>query len=90
MKKFIVASLLAMTTLPAFAQGYYNCQVVMIDRYNRVIDRFYARRDPRTGMCREGLRQCNYELQRRPIYGARCAQVVRNPGPMDLDLQYAE
>lgn len=73
MKKLFFVFAMVLTTAPVFAQRYYNCQVIMIDRYNRVLQRFYAQADYRTGMCREGLRQCNYEIQRRGIYGARCA-----------------
>jgi opacity protein-like surface antigen len=80
MKKFLLASVLALSAVPAFAQYYNNCQVVMVDRYNRVISRFYAQRDYRSGMCREGLRQCNSEMRRRGIYGARCAQVNSGRG----------
>ena len=80
MHKLIVAILLTVSALPALAQRYPNprystCQVVMVDRYNRVVQRFYAYTDPRSGMCRDGLRDCNYEIRRRNVYGARCAQV---------------
>jgi hypothetical protein len=75
MKKIFLAFMLTLVTAPVFAQRYYNCQVVMVDRYNRVVQRFYAQRDYRSGMCRDGLRQCNYEIQRRGLYGRRCAQV---------------
>jgi hypothetical protein len=77
MKKFLLALFLVLTALPAFAQ-HYSCQVVMIDRYNRVIQRYYAQADWRTGMCRDGLRNCNYDLRIRNIYGARCATVRGN------------
>jgi hypothetical protein len=74
MKNMFMALVVAMVTLPAFAQRY-SCQVVMVDRYNRIIQRFYAQVDYRTGMCRDGLRDCNYEIRRRGVYGARCATV---------------
>lgn len=74
MKKLFFALALTMSAVPAFAQ-YYNCQVAMVDRYNRIIQRFYAQRDYRTGMCREGLRRCNYEVRRRGVYGARCTEI---------------
>lgn len=75
MKKLFLVFSMVLMTAPAFAQRYGTCQVVMIDRYNRVIQRFFAQTDYRTGMCREGLRQCNYEIQRRNLYGVRCATV---------------
>lgn len=48
------------------------CQVVMTDRVNRVVRRYNARTDF-NGMCREGLRQCNYDLNRMGMWGYRCA-----------------
>lgn len=78
MNKIILAIALTLSALPAFAQRYASCQVVMVDRYNRVIQRFYAQADYRSGMCRDGLRNCNYEIRLRNIYGARCAQVRGN------------
>lgn len=74
MHKFILVFAMVVMTAPAFAQRYANCQVVMVDNYNRILMRFYAQRDYRTGMCRDGLRQCNYEMRRRNIWGARCVQ----------------
>ena len=74
MKKLFVVLTLALTTLPAFAQSY-SCQVVAVDRYNRILMRFHARTDWQTGMCREGLRQCNFEIRRRNMWDARCMQV---------------
>jgi hypothetical protein len=78
MKKFVLAVSLMLSALPALAQRHYSCQVVMVDRYNRIIQRFYAQADYRTGMCRDGLRDCNYEIRRRGLYGVRCAQVRGN------------
>ena len=75
MKKLFLVFSMVLMTAPAFAQRYGSCQVVMIDRYNRVIQRFFAQVDYRTGMCREGLRQCHYEVQRRNLYNVRCATV---------------
>lgn len=74
MKKLILAFALTMTTLPAFAQAY-SCQVVAVDRFNRVLLRFNARPDWQTGMCRDGLRMCNMEIRRRGMWDARCLQV---------------
>lgn len=75
MKKLFLVFAMVLSAAPAFAQRYGSCQVVMVDRYNRVIQRFFAQTDYRTGMCRDGLRQCNYEIHRRNLYGVRCAQV---------------
>jgi hypothetical protein len=78
MKKLFIALLVTLSALPAFAQ--YNpypssCQVVAVDRYNRVVARFYAQTDWRNGQCVDGLRQCNQEIRRRGWYDVRCAQV---------------
>lgn len=50
------------------------CQVVMTDRVNRVVRRYHAWTDY-NGMCREGLRQCNWDLNRMGMWGYRCATV---------------
>lgn len=51
-----------------------NCTVVAVDRFNRVMAHFWGYTDPRTGMCRDGLRNCNNEIRRRGWYDARCLQ----------------
>ena len=73
MKKFILAATLACSTLPAFAQAYGSCQVAAIDRYNRIVARFYGQTDYR-GVCQNALRQCNYEIRMRGWYDLRCVQ----------------
>lgn len=50
------------------------CEVVMTDRVNRVVRRYRGTSDW-NGMCRDGLRQCNYDLQRMGMWGYRCATV---------------
>lgn len=85
MKKLFVVMLCMMTALPALAQyrprphprptPTQQCQVVAVDRYSRVVARFYAHTDWRTGQCRDGLRQCNFEIRRRGWYDVRCAQL---------------
>lgn len=78
MKKAIFAIVMILSALPAFAQSYpypQQCQVVAVDRYNRTIARFWAQTDWRTGQCRDGLRNCNFEIRRRGWYDARCLQV---------------
>lgn len=78
MKKALFALMLVLSALPAFAQRYpRTCEAVAVDRYNRLIARFYGRFDPRTGMCREALRNCNMEIRRRGWYDARCVQPMR-------------
>ncbi len=79
MKKAFFALLLTLSALPALAQHRptpypQNCTVVAVDRYNRVIARFWGYTDPRSGMCRDGLRNCNFEIRRRGWYDARCLQ----------------
>ncbi len=78
MKKTLFVLVFVLSALPALAQHQGSCQVVLMDRYNRILDRFYSRTDYRTGRCREGMRDCNYEMRRRGIYGARCVQVRGN------------
>ncbi len=51
-----------------------SCQVVMTDRVNRVVRRYWGQSNG-NGMCRDGLRQCNYDLQRMGMWGYRCATV---------------
>lgn len=76
MKKAVLAILLTMSALPAFAQRYpTTCQAAAIDRYNRLIARFYGQTDYRTGQCREALRNCHFEIRRRGWRDARCVQI---------------
>ena len=74
MKKLFVVLMLTFTTLPAFAQRYGTCQVAAVDRYNRIIARFYGYPEGPNGICRQALRQCNYEVRMRGWYDARCIQ----------------
>lgn len=53
----------------------HSCQVVMVDRYQRVINRYWSYADYRYGQCSDGLRQCHWDLRRYGAWGARCAQV---------------
>jgi hypothetical protein len=88
MNKIIFVLMLTLSALPAFAQRRHpnpiphprnpypqNCTVVAVDRYNRVMAHFWGYTDPRNGMCRDGLRNCNFEIRRRGWYDARCLQV---------------
>ena len=76
MKKTILAILLTMSALPAFAQRYpVSCQAGALDRYNRLVARFYGHVDPRSGQCRSALRDCNREIRRRGWYDVRCVQL---------------
>lgn len=76
MKKALFVILMTLSVAPAFAQRYpATCQAAAVDRYNRLIARFYGRVDYRTGMCREALRNCNMEIRRRGWYDARCVQL---------------
>lgn len=51
-----------------------TCEVVMTDRFNRVVRRYWGHSSPRS-MCREGLRQCQWDLNRMGAWGYRCATV---------------
>lgn len=75
MKKFVLAVSMLLSVAPVFAQRYMNCRAGMVDRTNRVVRVYHAQTDYSTGMCREGLRLCHLDMQRRPIYGARCVQL---------------
>ncbi len=59
---------------PAPRPTYRPCQVVMVDRMNRVFRRYRGYTDY-NGMCRDSLRQCNYDVQRMGMWGYRCATV---------------
>lgn len=77
MKKVILVTLMTLAALPAFAQHRpypTQCQAAAIDRFNRIIATFWGYSDPR-GMCREALRNCNFEIRRRGWYDARCVQL---------------
>lgn len=72
MKKLFLVLVMTLSTLPAFAQRY-NCQVVAVDRYHRVLATFTGSRDYR-GMCRNALAFCHSEVRRRGWWDARCLQ----------------
>lgn len=80
MKKYFLGLLILASALPAFAEptAPRPCQVVAVDRYHRVIARFYGNTNRGNRMCRNALRQCNFEIRRRGWWDARCLQ-VRNP-----------
>jgi hypothetical protein len=59
------------------AKAYYMCQVDMVDPRGRVLNSFSAQTD-QNGMCREGLKDCSYEMRMRNIHGARC--IARTSG----------
>lgn len=91
MKKVFFALMFTLSALPALAQHRprpvpvpspypQNCTVVAVDRWNRVMAHFWGYTDPRTGMCRDGLRNCNFEIRRRGWYDARCLQVRNGRG----------
>lgn len=79
MNKYLLGLLLMFSAFPVFAEttelSDRPCQVVAVDRYQRVIARFYGRTHPRSRMCRSALRQCNYEIRRRGWWGVRCTQL---------------
>lgn len=51
-----------------------SCQVVMTDRFNRVVRRYWGHENGHS-MCRSGLRDCNRDLNRMGMWGYRCATV---------------
>ncbi len=79
MKKYLLGLLLIVSAFPAFsATSETNnrpCQVVAVDHFQRVVARFYGHTNGRSRMCRNALRQCNYEIRRRGWWGVRCAQL---------------
>lgn len=52
-----------------------SCQVVMVDRFDRVVRRYWGHEPAGYGMCRSGLRDCNWDLNRMGAWGYRCATV---------------
>lgn len=84
MRSLVIAFFILVAAASANAQyggGYgnaYSCQVLMVDNYNRVIDRFYAQRDYQTNRCRDGLRDCHRELRVRGL-NARCVESTTTP-----------
>lgn len=75
MKKLFVL-LLALTSMSSALA--YTCRVDLVDVRGRVINTYYAQTDY-NGMCRDGLRDCNYDMRQRGIQG-RCVS-SNNPGP---------
>ena len=55
-----------------------NCQVVMLSQNNQLLKRFYGHSDWRTGMCRDAINKCKYEVHLRNLYKARCVQLKQN------------
>jgi hypothetical protein len=51
-----------------------SCRVAMVDRFNRPVRTYWGTRDWRTGMCRDALRQCNFEQRRMGHWNLRCVQ----------------
>lgn len=82
MRSLALSLFLLVSAAPAFAQygNTYSCEVVLVDNYNRVIDRFIAQRDYQTNRCRDGLRDCNKEMRLRGISG-RCVESDNAPIP---------
>ncbi len=54
--------------------GGSYCSVLMVDGYNRIVRQYTAQRDWRTGMCRDGLRQCNRDIRVMSGWGLHCVQ----------------
>lgn len=79
MRNFCLGLVLLVSALPAFAEvseiNNRPCQVVAVDRYQRIVARFYGNSHPRDRMCRNALRQCNYEVRRRGWWDVRCRQL---------------
>lgn len=53
----------------------YTCQVAMVDRYNRVVNRYRGRSHSRFDHCRDAFRSCHWDLRRYGSRGRRCIQV---------------
>lgn len=52
----------------------YTCQVVMVDRYNRVVNRYWGRTHSRFDRCRDAMSSCYWDLKRYGSRGRRCLQ----------------
>ncbi len=51
----------------------YACRVALVDRYGRPVRMFFGTTDY-NGMCRNALRDCNYEQTRMGAWDLRCVQ----------------
>ncbi len=52
-----------------------TCRVAMVDRFNRPVRTYWGHRDWQTGMCRDALRDCNFEQRRMGNWNLRCVQI---------------
>lgn len=50
------------------------CSVVMVNRANRVINRYTGYADYRSGVCHQAMQNCRFDLSRRGAWGNRCVQ----------------
>lgn len=53
----------------------HTCQVVMVDRYNRVVNRYWGRSHSRFDRCQDAFSSCYWDLKRYGSRGRRCLQV---------------
>lgn len=53
----------------------HSCQVVMVDRYNRVVNRYWGRSRSRVNRCADAFSACHWDLKRYGSRGRRCLQV---------------
>ncbi len=83
MKKFLIAVGLVLSSVSAMA---VTCNAEMVARNGRVIDRFSSYDYSYDQACREALRECRYEKQRRSydvvVQRATCEVERRNPNPV--------
>lgn len=56
---------------------YDECEVVMVDAYNRVVFRYTGLADMPSGLCRGPLTRCQQDIFSERIYGGLCYQTVR-------------
>jgi hypothetical protein len=52
----------------------YTCQVVMVDRYHRVVNRYWGRSHSRFDRCEDAFRSCYWDLKRYGSRGRRCLE----------------
>ncbi len=53
-----------------------ECEVIMVDAYNRVVYRYTGLADRPSGLCRGPITRCQQDIFAERVYGALCYQTV--------------
>ena len=54
-----------------------ECEVIMVDAYNRVVFRYTGLADRPSGLCRGPITRCQQDIFAERIYGGICYQTIR-------------